>query len=283
LLTFGQLWGQVAIEYGGLYLEAPATGGSSIAIEDTANLGGYQDNSLAKCWASIYSTAAHDAPEGQVRVVTGLSSSELSFVQGFSAAVEAGDIYRVWNGWPKMDLTQAARDGLFASWPDFYVLSHVSTLATVANQYEYAIPGTGKVVGVELAADANSETYRRLFNWEELGRQSTDAVPLVTRALVLPRSAYIEGRTLRLTLQTQVNVPIMDSGLINIDPFYESALLRFVGMYGAQLLHVRSYRRDPTKVREAATMRAELKDMALQHVQCMPLIAGHTIEEHAFL
>ena len=240
------LWGAVARNLGGTYLESTATSGSTSTIVDTAALTGqYSDDYLNNCWVGIITDAggAHAAPEGESRRISDFvgSTGTITVPTVFSAAPAVGDTYRVWGAVPKAELLDAVSESLRAAWPSFYQRVYDITVDIVDSTYEYDIPATIEyLVDVEIQGDADSSHYVPVKNWTVRKSGST------TRKLILDKNqTHIADYDLRLIGIGPLDYPANDYTAVTIEGEYEDALLQFVASYGAALIEDRLMHRDP--------------------------------------
>lgn len=244
-LTRATMWGAVARNLGGVYLDGVAISGSTTTLVDTVNLSGqYADDYLINAWLSIITDAggAHAAPEGQTRRISDFVSSTGTVTVGtaFTAAVGPTDTYRIWAGAPKAEIIDAVSEALRAAWPAFYQRVYDTTVEIENKTYEYDIPATIEyLVDVEIQGNAAGEYYVPVKDWHPLKTGAS------TRKLVLdPAHTYTTGYTLRLIGVGPLDAPANDYTAITIEGEYEDALLQFVASYGAALIEDRLMHRD---------------------------------------
>ncbi len=247
------LWGAVARNLGGVYLESTATGGTTTTMVDTTGLQGqYADDYLNDCWVSIITDAggAHAAPEGQSRRVSDFvgSTGTITVATAFSASPANGDTYRVWSVAPKAELLDAVAEALRAAWPAFYQRVVDTTLTIEDDTYEYTLPAAIEYLQeVELQGNEDSEYYVPLNNWRT--RKESGG----TRTLILDhRQSYTTDYTLRLVGIGPLDYPANDYTAVSIQAEYEDALLQYVAAYGAALVLDRQMLRDSGHERQYA-------------------------------
>jgi hypothetical protein len=238
-VTLADLWGEVARNLGGVYVSAAATGGSTTTIVDSANLPAIgRDDYLNNGFAAIITDAggAHAAPEGQVRVVSDFvqTTGTLTVNVAFTAAVAAGDTFRVWTGLPRTDLVDAVRAALVAGWPAFYSTVIDETLTLAEDTYSYAMPsGIYHPTEVYQSADDAGNTWLPLVDWRTRSNGTTRTLELE------PRHRYTVGQTLRVVGIGPIAMPANDYSAITVPAEYEAVVREFVGYYGASLAHER--------------------------------------------
>lgn len=239
------LWGSVARNLGGVYLESTATGGTTLTIVDTTALQGqYADDYLNDCWVSIITDAggAHAAPEGQSRRVSDFvgSTGTITVPTAFSASPANGDTYRLWSVAPKAELLDAVAEALRAAWPAFYQRVVDTSLSFADDTYEYTLPaGIEYLQEVEIQGNGDSDYYEPVHNWRT--RKESGG----TRTLILDHTqSYTTGYSLRLVGIGPLDYPANDYTAVSVQAEYEDALLQYVASYGAALLLDRLMLRD---------------------------------------
>lgn len=239
------LWGAVARNLGGVYLESTATGGTTTTIVDSDNLKGqYADDYLNDCWVSIITDAGgvHLPPEGESRRVSDFAGSTgtITVPTNFSAAPAMEDTYRVWSVAPKAELLDAVAEALRAAWPAFHQRVVDTSLTVEEDTYEYALPAAIEYLQeVEIQGNEDSEYYVPVTNWRT--RKESGG----TRKLILDHTqSYTTGYSLRLVGIGPLDYPANDYTAVSVQAEYEDALLQYVASYGAALLLDRLMLRD---------------------------------------
>ncbi len=254
-LTRADLWGEVARQYGGHYIEGTATGGSTTTVADSSALPGFADDSLNTSWAAIITDAggAHAAPEGQARAVSDFvaSTGTLTVSQAFTAAVASGDTYRVWAGPALYALLEAVKSALRAAWPDWYAEVTDTTLTLANNTYEYTIPATiERLTAVYVDV---GDYYKPVHDWRQMNSGAT-------RTLVFQyANDYAVGDGLRLEGIGYLDSPANDYTAVTMRAEHEDGLREFVGYFGAAQLHRIAANRDREHYREHMTHASDLK------------------------
>lgn len=244
-LIGSDLWGAVAANLGGVYLEGAVGSGTTTTIVDDMLLRGqYSDDYLNHCWCSITVDAggAHASPEGQSRLISDFASSTgtITVATAFTVAPASGDTYRVWSVAPKVECLAGVSEALHLSWPSFYQRTVDETVAIAEDTYEYTLPtAIEHLEEVLQQADAGATHYVPIANWRVL--RELDG----TRTLILDHTqSYRTGYQLRLVGIGPLSYPLHDYDPVEIQGEYEGALLEFVGAYGAAVVLDRLMLRD---------------------------------------